>query len=63
MARFDETCINSDNMDTNSCRRLIYCVAPLPCTCIEGAVIDMIGGCNLKMNNKTSPTYFGPLNT
>lgn len=60
MAWFDETCINSDNIDMNDCRR-INCVAPLHCTCMEGTVIDMIGGCNLnhlKMNHKTSPLGF-----
>lgn len=59
MACFDETCINSpDNMDTNECRRIINCAAPLHCTCREGALIEMIGGCNLnhlKIDNKTSP--------
>lgn len=45
MAWFDETCITSDNIDMNDCRR-INCVALLHCTCIE-AVIDVIGGCNL----------------
>lgn len=60
MAWFDETCINSDNIDMNDCRR-INCVAPLHCTCMEGTVIDMIGRCNLnhlKMNHKTSPLGF-----
>lgn len=60
MGWFDETCINSDNIDMNDCRRTINCVAPLHCTRIEGAVIDMIGGFKLslrqlKMNNKRSP--------
>lgn len=60
MAWFDETCITSDNIDMNDCRR-INCVSLLHCTCIE-AVIDMIGGCNLtclKMNNKTSLGFLG----
>ncbi len=57
MAWFDETCINSDNVNMNDCGATINCVAPLHCTLI--AVIDIIGGCklnlnNLKMKNKTS---------
>ncbi len=60
MVWFDETCINSDNIDMNDCRRIINCAAPP-----EGAFIDMIAGCNLnylKMNNKTSPLILRGIN-
>lgn len=57
MAWFDETCISSDNKDTNDCGRIINCAVPQHCTHIDRGVIDMFSGRNLnhlKMNNKTS---------